>query len=180
VSQKQENMKKILLLLIVLLGFNSYSQDKTSYDKVALEEYFVSENGDFVQFKDILAKHKDKTIFIDIWASWCSDCLGSIPELKKLQQKEKDVVYVMLSLDKTKDLWRKGIKKYNLKADHYLFTKKWKKSPFCESIKLDWIPRYMIVGKDGTIKLYKAIEFKDENIIKKIKSDNDIYDSEGF
>ena len=164
-------MKNILITILLLTTLSVFSQDKTSYDKVALEEYFVSEKGDFVQFKDILAKHKDKTIFIDIWASWCSDCVGSIPELKKLQQKEKDVVYVMLSLDKTKDLWRKGIKKYNLKADHYLFTKKWKKSPFCESIKLDWIPRYMIVGKDGAIKMHKAIEFKDRNIRKTIKLD---------
>jgi len=148
-----------------------FAQNKTSFDKKAFEEQFISYDGDRVSLNDILSKHKGKTIFIDIWASWCSDCVGSIPKLKELQKNEKDLVYVMLSLDKTIDLWKKGIKKYNLKAKHYLFTKKWKKSTFCSSISLDWIPRYMIIGKDGTIKMYKAIEFSDRNILKAINAD---------
>lgn len=164
-------MKKLLVVLLIITS-SIFAQDKTQFETVALEEFFVNENGEFVQFKDILAKHKGKTIFIDIWASWCHDCVGSFPELKKLKQREKEVIYVMLSLDKTKKLWQKGIEKYNLKADHYLFTKKWKKdSKFCKYIALDWIPRYMIVGKDGTIKMHKAIKLSDENVKKYIAAD---------
>ena len=163
-------MKK-LLILIAFITLNSFAQDKTSFVKPALDEVFISQEGNRVAFKDILSKYKGQTIFIDIWASWCSDCVGSIPKLKELQKAESNVVYVMLSLDKTIDLWKKGIQMHQLKADHYLFTKKWKKSTFCASIGLDWIPRYMIVGKDGSIKMYKAIEFTDSKIIKVIKAD---------
>jgi len=164
-------MKKLLIVLLFVTTSVTFAQNKTSFDKMALQEKFISNDGDRVSLNDILLKHKGKTIFIDIWASWCSDCVGSIPKLKELQKAEKDVVFVMLSLDKTIDLWKKGIKQHNLKADHYLFTKKWKKSTFATSIGLDWIPRYMIVGKDGTIKMYKAIEFSDSKISKTIKSD---------
>lgn len=166
-------MKK-LLILIAFITLNSFAQDKTTFIKPALDENFISFEGNRVAFKDILAKHKGKTIFIDIWASWCSDCVGSIPKLKELQKTESDVVYVMLSLDKSIDLWKKGINMYQLKADHYLFTKKWKKSNFCASIGLDWIPRYMIVGKDGNIKMYKAIEFSDTKIKQTIKQDKNV------
>lgn len=164
-------MKKLMILLLITATTTIVAQNKTNYSKVALDELFTSKEGDRLPFKKILEKHKGKTIFIDIWASWCSDCVGSMPELKKLQQKEKEVVYVMLSLDKTVDLWKAGIVKHNLKAEHYLFTKKWKKSSFCSSIALDWIPRYMIVGKDGDIKMYKAIAFNDIKVATTIKKD---------
>ncbi len=164
-------MKKLLLVLITLVTLNSFSQEKTSFDKIALEETFLTNEGEEIQFKNILDKYKGQTIFIDIWASWCSDCVGSIPKLKILQLQANDVVYVMLSLDKTPELWRKGIKQHNLEGEHYLFTNKWKQSEFCKSITLDWIPRYMIVGKNGTIKMYKAIEVNDEKIMKAFKED---------
>jgi len=166
-------MKK-LLFIIAFITLNTFAQDNTTFSKVALDEMFISHDGERVQFKDILAKHKGKTIFIDIWASWCSDCVGSIPKLKELQKNEKEVVYVMLSLDKTIDLWKKGIQKHQLNADHYLFTKRWKKSNFCSSIGLDWIPRYLIVGKDGSIKMYKAIEFNDKKIKETINKEKSI------
>ena len=149
----------------------SCAQEKTTFDEIALTEKFEQLNGDEISFKSILDKHKGKTIFIDIWASWCHDCVGSLPDFKKLQAKEKEVVYVMLSLDKTAEAWKKGLKKHELSGEQYLFTKKWKESDFCSSIKLDWIPRYLIVGKDGTVKMYKAIKVKSKKIKKVIKAD---------
>ena len=38
------------------------------------------------------------------------------------------------------------------------------KGPFGNFVALDWIPRYMVVDKDGNIKLYKAIEADDTKI----------------
>ncbi len=162
--------KTILFLATILLFWHCKAQE-TAFDKVALNETFTQQDGTQIAFKDILKKNKGKTIFIDIWASWCSDCVAGIPKLKKLQAKEKEIVYVMLSLDKTPELWKAGIEKHQLTAQHYLFLKKWKQSEFCKSIDLDWIPRYMIVGKNGSIKMYKAIKFSDETIERTIKED---------
>ncbi len=173
-------MKRIITFLFFAITLTNCAQEKTQFDKVALDEVFKNVKGQEIQFKDILKKHQGKTIFIDIWASWCSDCVGGIPKLKKLQKSKTDVVYVLLSLDKDTKSWKDGIKKHQLKADHYLFTNKWKQSPFCKSIKLDWIPRYMIVGKDGSVKMYKAIDFKDNKILKTIKADDDGVEVDGF
>jgi hypothetical protein len=38
------------------------------------------------------------------------------------------------------------------------------KGVFGKSIKLNWIPRYMVVDKAGKIALFKAIEADDEKI----------------
>ncbi|MCF6351088.1 MAG: TlpA family protein disulfide reductase [Flavobacteriaceae bacterium] len=163
-------MKTITLLLLTLILLNC-TPKKTTFDAVALDETFTNLNGEQISFREIINQYKGKTIFIDIWASWCGDCVASIPNFKKLQAAEKEIVYLMLSVDKNNNTWKKGIKKYDLQADHYLITKGWESSDFCKSIHLDWIPRYMIVGKDGTIKMYKAIKFDDPEIKKIIKED---------
>lgn len=162
---------KTILAVLFAMTLSSCAQEKTTFDEVALSETFTNLSGEQLPFQEIINQYKGKTVFIDIWASWCSDCVASIPDLKKLQAKEKEVVYLMLSLDKTVDAWKEGIKKHDLIGEHYLITKGWKPSDFCKSINLNWIPRYMIVGKDGTIKMYKAIKFKDKKIRKTIKED---------
>jgi hypothetical protein len=40
-----------------------------------------------------------------------------------------------------------------------------------KAIDLNWIPRYMVVGKNGTIKLYNAIKADDKKIIEAINAD---------
>jgi len=171
-------MKKIIIVLITLfVGLTNMAQEK-NFDKVALKESFISQEGESLLFKQILERYEGKTIFIDIWASWCSDCVKSFPALKDLQKKEKDITYLMLSLDKEEESWKKGITKLGLKGEHYLFTSKWKTSGFCKSIALDWIPRYMIVDKKGEITMFKAITLDDSKILKAIhtkeKEDNSI------
>ncbi len=164
-------MKKVILFIILMATILSCTKEKTSFDAIALHETFIQPNDEEINFKSILERYKGKTIFIDIWASWCHDCIASLAELKKLQAQEADVVYLMLSLDKTTEKWKNGIKKHQLIGEHYLFKNQWKQSEFCTSINLDWIPRYMIVGKDGSIKMYKAIKITDGKIKKTLNND---------
>ena len=84
-------------------------------------------------------------------------------EVKALQKEFGKVTYIFLSLDKTQDAWKKGIEKYNVQAQHYYMQSGWK-GPFGEFVQLDWIPRYMVVDKQGKIKLFKAIEADDKQI----------------
>jgi thiol-disulfide isomerase/thioredoxin len=162
-------MKKLLILLLVVT-FTSCAQ-KTAFDDVALNETFTNLQGKQIPFKNILEKHKGKTIFIEIWASWCSDCVGDLPKVKLLEKEETEVVYIKLSLDKTFESWKAGLKRFNVDGENYFINKGWKPSEFCGSIGLNWIPRYMIVGKDGTIKMYKATKITDKTIRKTIKAD---------
>lgn len=162
-------MKRALTILIFISAL-SLSAQKTTFSSDALEEKMTTQDGKDMSFSKILEKYKGKTILIDIWASWCPDCIKGMPNVKELQTTYKDVVYLFLSLDRAEDSWKKGIAKYEVNGEHYYIKKGWKDSKFCSDIELDWIPRYMIVDKTGKILLYKAIEANDKQLITTLKS----------
>ena len=134
-----------------------------NFEKKALNDVFTDLADKPITFEKILKKYKGKKIFIDVWASWCPDCIRGLPKVKALQKKYDDVVWLFLSLDRSTPKWKKGIEKYALKGEHYFVNNAWK-SDFAKAIKLDWIPRYMIVNKQGNILLFKAIKANDKRI----------------
>ncbi|WP_100615996.1 TlpA family protein disulfide reductase [Confluentibacter citreus] len=162
-------MKKIIYILILVVSFFSCKTDiPTKFSDEALNDTFITLEGDSIPFKDILQAHEGKTIVIDVWASWCSDCIKGMPKVKVLQDDFKDVVYLFLSLDRSQESWKKGIEKYNVQGAHYFMQSGWK-GPFGTFVELDWIPRYMIINPDGTIKVFKAIEADDNKLIEALK-----------
>lgn len=158
-------MNKIKLFLIFLISvLNCKAQEApTTFSEAALNDTFITLEGVSVTFKAVLEANKGKTMVIDVWASWCSDCIKGMPKVEALQKEFPKASYVFLSLDKTQDAWKKGIKKYNIQGQNYFMPSGWK-GPFGEFIQLDWIPRYMVVDKDGSIKLFKAIKADDQNL----------------
>jgi len=72
-------------------------------------------------------------------------------------------------MDKNYEDWIKGIEKYDVQGEHYL-TSDGMKGVFGKSIDLDWIPRYMVVDKNGKIALYRAIEADDKKIEETLES----------
>ena len=147
---------------------NCQSESLTSFSEAALNDEFISLSDERVSFSTVLEKHKGKTIFVDVWASWCKDCLKAIPKFKELQNEFPEMAYVHLSLDKSLSAWKKGIQKHKLKGDHYFMQSGWK-GPMGTFLDLDWIPRYMIVDASGKIVVYKAIKTKDKNLRKHLK-----------
>ncbi|MCF7568504.1 TlpA family protein disulfide reductase [Sabulilitoribacter arenilitoris] len=162
-------MKKTNYILILLFSiFSCNTEEPTQFSDEALNDTFITLEGNTTTFKDILNTYKGKTVFIDIWASWCKDCIVAIPEIKALQNEFKDVVYVFLSLDKSEKSWKRGIKKYNLTGVHYFIQSGWD-GVFSNFINLNWIPRYMVINKAGNIELFKAIKAGDDKLIQAIK-----------
>lgn len=162
-------MKKMNILLIALISFLSCSKDTpTQFSQDALNDTFVTLSGETTSFNEILTKHEGKTLLIDVWASWCKDCIKGMPKVKTLQENNTDVVYVFLSLDKSMDSWKRGIDKYQVEGDHYFMQSGWK-GDFGTFIDLDWIPRYMVVDETGTIKLFKAVKADDSKLINALK-----------
>ncbi|WP_093023478.1 TlpA family protein disulfide reductase [Pustulibacterium marinum] len=163
-------MKKIIAILVFFTVANLSAQ-KTSFSDKALAEKMVTLDGKQISFENILNEYKGKTVVIDVWASWCSDCIKGMPNVKKLQEEygNEDTVFLFLSLDRVEDSWHKGIEKYNVEGEHYFIQAGWKASKFCADIELDWIPRYMIVDKEGNIAYYKAIKANDEQFINHLK-----------
>ncbi|WP_125719765.1 TlpA family protein disulfide reductase [Flavobacterium ustbae] len=151
-------MKQIALALIAFITFSCSQAQKTSFSKEALSEKLLASDGSQVAFKNILKKYKGKTLVIEVWASWCGDCVKAMPKLKELQANNPDVSYLFISADKTAEKWKAGIEKHELNTgDHYMMNDGMK-GLFGKAIDLDWIPRYIVVDKTGKIVLYRAIE----------------------
>lgn len=150
-------MKKIAVLFICFLAFSCTNAQKSTFSKEALSETLLATDGNQITFQDIIKQHQGKTIVIEIWASWCGDCVKAMPKIKELQANNPDVAYVFISMDKTADKWKIGIEKHELKGNHYMANDQMK-GVFGKAIDLDWIPRYLILDKTGKIVLYRAIE----------------------
>ena len=79
-----------------------------------------------------LSDFKNKTICIDVWASWCSPCISSYPKWNKLvvkHSKENNFQFISVSIDKDESKWIKSIeisKLIKLEMDNLQ-----KKSLFC-------------------------------------------------
>jgi thiol-disulfide isomerase/thioredoxin len=150
-------MKQIALIAIAFITFSCSQAQKTNFSKEALSEKLLATDGSQVAFKSILKKHKGKTLVIEVWASWCGDCIKAMPKVKDLQANHPEVSYVFLSADKTADKWKTGIEKHQIQGDHFMINDGMK-GAFGKAMDLDWIPRYIIVDKTGKIVLYRAIE----------------------
>lgn len=162
-------MKKIICILSIMIFNFSCTQAQTEFKETATDYKLQSVTGEEVQFKRILRENRGKITVIEVWASWCSDCVKNMPKIKELQAQNPDLNYVFLSVDKTPEAWKKGIEKHEIQGKHYLIADGMK-GAFGKAINLDWIPRYMIIDKDGKIALYKAIETDFDKINETIKS----------
>jgi thiol-disulfide isomerase/thioredoxin len=160
-------MKPILILVFIFLA--CVSEDPTSFTEKTLADVFLTENDTEISFSEILESHSGETIFIDVWATWCKDCIVGMPKLKMLESEFPDVRFVYLSLDKTIPSWKKGIKKYKLGGEHYYISSGWK-GPFGDGIDLDWIPRYMVVNPEGEISVFRAIKTDDKAMMNNLKT----------
>ena len=161
-------MKKILVLLISIIVISCSNAQKTDFSRESLEAILETTNGNQISFESSLKKHNNKILLIEIWATWCGDCVKKIPEIHELQTKNPDLDYLFISMDKSVEKWKKGIIKYDLKGEH-LIAKDQMNGIFAKAIDLDRIPRYIIVDQTGKIKIYKAIDVNFELINQTIK-----------
>ncbi len=113
--------KKIIMATTCLVSLLGCAQkEETAFKKEGLENVMVSTTNLPLSFSEIIKKYQGKTIVIDVWASWCPDCIKGMAKVKSLQEQYPDAVYLFISMDKTYDAWLKGIEKYDVKGEHYL------------------------------------------------------------
>jgi thiol-disulfide isomerase/thioredoxin len=116
------------------------------------ETFLIDENGETLKMSDFLAKQKGALVFIDFWASWCKPCIDQHPYTQQLQAslKDKPIKFVFLSLDEDFVNWTSAIKEYLLRENSFLLQNAFK-SNLAQRLSMEAIPRYLLIGKDGTI-----------------------------
>lgn len=160
-------MKSKLYILILCLCFIACNKTKETpivFSQNALNDTFKNLEGQSISFKNILNNNKEQTILLHIWASWCADCIKEMPKVKSIQAKYPEVKYVFLSLDKDQQKWKKGIQKHQVKGQHFFMASGWD-GPFGKFINLDWISRYIIIDKQAKIKMFKAVNADNGQLI---------------
>lgn len=103
-----------------------------------------------------------KYVFIDAWASWCPYCIKSMPYIKELINKYKDVgiVIIGISRDSDKTKWIKAINKYGITEWYHVLAEEnpysWLTNTYTEQdilmkYPLINIPKYYLIDKEGII-----------------------------
>lgn len=163
-------MKNILIttFLFFAITLSAHAQKapaimKTAFEAQGLTEILTDLEGNSVDVKSIMEANEGRNILLYVWASWCPDCLNGFPELFELQKNNPDLHTVFFSRDRQEENWRKCIDKFNLTGDHYWFGSSAKNS-FIESVDLDWIPRYILIDKEGKITKYYTVKADDPEL----------------
>lgn len=105
-----------------------------------------------ISINDVLKNNKNNLILIDFWASWCAPCRAEMSDLKKIKKDfaGKGITIISISTDESKKACLKASEEENLiDTNSYLLIDK--KSPFVKKYKIETIPRYILIGKDGNI-----------------------------
>ena len=96
-----------------------------------------------------LSEFKGKRIYIDFWATWCGPCIQESPAFEALYEeyKDKDVVFLQVSIDKNLNAWKNYISRHNKKvpqfrSDDPVLKEKWA---------VLYIPRFVLIDKDFRI-----------------------------
>lgn len=102
------------------------------------------------------SEFKGKIVLLDFWFTGCGSCRLSAPYLKKVEEyfSGKPVIFVTISLDKTKKLWVSTVKSKTYTSDQSinLFTNgKGFDHPIINYYKVDGCPTYILIDKKGRL-----------------------------
>jgi thiol-disulfide isomerase/thioredoxin len=146
-----------------------YTVGKTEFTAGQL---FVPNYDSIGSVEELLSGLKGKTMYIDLWATWCGPCKAQFAFKKELdlflKSKGVDVLYISLDRAGAEQKWKSMIKYYNLEGYHIMASEKLIRDIYkvFSNGKGISIPHYAIC-KDGKIVLADAKQPSDKAVLYK-------------
>lgn len=108
-----------------------------------------------IQLNKLLDQNKGKIVYIDLWASWCAPCRDAMPASLELRNfyKGEPISFIYFSIDKNFENWNKANQEEKLGnyTQSYLVDQASLGTGLLGSLKVNTIPRYIIIDKRGNI-----------------------------
>lgn len=95
-----------------------------------------------------------KTIFINMWATWCAPCVAEMPSINDLYNKienKEDIVFLMISYDKDMRTARAWVKRKGFDFPVYQLA-----SPLPDMYETGVVPSTFVISPEGKIVLSKT------------------------
>lgn len=108
---------------------------------------------------------KGKIVVVDVWATWCGPCIGSIPHNNEMAEKYKDRGVLVVGICSSKngqDKMEQVVKEHDIRYP----TGKDKTLQAAKDWKVMWYPTYAVVDRAGNV---RAIGLKPDAVDKVVE-----------
>ena len=137
---------------------------------------FIDSLSKIHSFSDLKTYFKGKTLYIDLWASWCLPCLKEFKykntSVDSFFEKHKIIkLYMTIDNPHAKDVWRKLVYEYQLKGYHLMAGSELKEEiekKIYKNKSVIEVPRYVIVKNGKLVEINAFAPSEWDKLIKQL------------
>ena len=152
-------MKKAILFLVVTIFcfccINKSETHEIKNWKLAPDIYILDKDKPINSLAELSGFFKNKTVYIDRWATWCSPCIEEFKYGDSLHKFLNDNKIEMIYLNSDKDIQDSVLYQFiishKLKGYHLRLNDTLKKDLTRQKIFIPLIPQFMIMDKKGQV-----------------------------
>ncbi len=135
--------------LILKTGIIQPSIDGTSSERADYNFTLVDQDGNKVPFDTF----REKTVFVNLWATWCPPCIAEMPDINELykEMNTKGIEFVLISLDEDFQKAKDFVKKKGFDFPVYQLA-----SGLPKVYDSNAIPTTYVISPDGNIAVTKS------------------------